>query len=101
MAKAYAGLQVPPDYLLIDGKFSVPDLEAPQEAIINGDALSLTIAAASILAKVSRDRWIVAESEKYPEYALDRHKGYGTAQHREAIRRHGPTPIHRKSFRWS
>ncbi len=100
MTKAFETLDVPPDYLLVDGKFRMPHDATPQEAVIGGDALCFSIAAASILAKVSRDRWIVAESVKYPEYGLERHKGYGTPQHREAIRRHGPTPIHRKSFRW-
>jgi ribonuclease HII len=91
-----------PEYLLIDGKFTLTDepLFLAQEAVVDGDARSQTIAAASILAKVSRDRWITEEGKKYPEYRFNKHKGYGTAEHREAIRRFGPTPLHRRSFRW-
>ena len=97
-----------PEYLLIDGKFTLdvgaihesPLRGLPQEAVVDGDALCQSIAAASILAKVSRDRWISEEGRKYPEYNFGRHKGYGTVEHREAIRRYGPTPLHRRSFRW-
>lgn len=109
MRLAVASLSAHPEYLLIDGKFTLdggtgaaPSLRAvPQEAIIDGDARSQTIAAASILAKVSRDRWITEEGRKYPGFRFAKHKGYGTAGHREEIRRHGLTPLHRRTFRSS
>jgi len=99
MRLAVEGLATAPDYLLIDGKFSLVDMFLPQEAIIGGDGLSQSIAAASIMAKVTRDRWIAEEGKKYPDFGFAKHKGYGTAAHREAIRRHGLTPLHRRSFR--
>ena len=70
----------------------------PARAIIKGDALSASIAAASILAKVERDRLMKIVSEKYPEYSLEQHKGYGTKLHVELIKKHGPSAIHRRSF---
>ena len=82
---------------LVDGN-RAPDLPCPVATIVEGDAKSLSIAAASIIAKVTRDRIMVGHDATYPVYGFARHKGYGTALHQEALRRHGPTPLHRKSF---
>ena len=97
MAQAIASLDPPPDALLIDA-LELPEIKLPQRAMKKGDLESLTIAAASILAKVTRDRAMVAWSEDYPEYGFARHKGYGTAQHRQALRSLGPLDIHRWTF---
>lgn len=85
------------DYVLIDGN-SIKNMETPHETVVKGDAKSISIAAASILAKVSRDRYITEIAEKYPEYGFEKHKGYGTKVHNEAILKYGPSPIHRKTF---
>ena len=98
MARAVENLAVKPDYLLIDGPFPIP-LDLPQNALPKGDSLSISIAAASIIAKVTRDRMMAAYDEAYPEYGFSKHKGYPTRAHREAIRRWGCSPIHRKSFK--
>jgi len=98
MIHAVGELAPPPDYLLIDGPLSLR-LEVPQRAIIKGDRLSFSIAAAGIVAKVTRDRIMMELHERYPVYGFDRHKGYPTTTHREAILRHGPCPVHRRSFR--
>ena len=98
MKRAVENLCVTPDYLLIDGKFTI-DSAIDQQSVIKGDALSISIAAASILAKVTRDRIMKALDLKYPEYGFSRHKGYPTKAHKEAILSHGPCPVHRKSFR--
>jgi ribonuclease HII len=98
MKRAVEDLQMTPDYLLIDGKFTI-DSTIDQRSVIKGDALSLSIAAASILAKVTRDRIMADLDVKYPQYGLKRHKGYPTKAHKEAILAHGPCPIHRKSFK--
>jgi ribonuclease HII len=98
MARAVRSLLTRPDYLLVDA-LRLPAIELPQKAIVKGDRLSASIAAASILAKVSRDRIMEKYHEHYPRYNFHRHKGYGTAEHREAIRRFGPCPIHRRTFR--
>jgi ribonuclease HII len=82
---------------LVDGN-RAPALPCPVQTIIEGDAKSLSIAAASIIAKVTRDRIMVGHDEAYPDYGFARHKGYGTALHQEALRRHGVTPLHRTSF---
>jgi len=97
MRRAVEQLSPAADSLLIDGRDTI-DWPTPQQAIIKGDATSVSIAAASILAKVYRDRLIVKFDEKYPGYGLAKHKGYPTAAHLEALRRLGPTPLHRKSF---
>ncbi len=97
MRMALGQLKIQPDYVLFDG-YELPEKIFQQEAVVHGDDLSFTIAAASILAKVYRDRLMVQYNQQYPRYGFARHKGYGTAQHREAIRRYGPCPIHRKSF---
>jgi len=98
MARAVREILPPPDYLLIDGPI-VLDLELPQRSVIKGDRLSRSIAAASIVAKVTRDRIMAELHERYPLYGFDRHKGYGTAEHRAAIQLHGPCPEHRSYFR--
>ena len=86
-----------PDLIFVDGKFVIPDVEFEQMAIIKGDRLSLNIAAASILAKVIRDRQMVVASKHFPEYGFQQHKGYGTLAHRQALKEFGPTPLHRRS----
>lgn len=97
MARAAQGLAQQPDFCLIDG-LPVPNFPLPSRSIVKGDARCLSIAAASILAKVSRDRYMCALAEQYPAYGFDRHAGYGTAQHLQAIRQHGITEHHRRSF---
>ena len=97
MGLAIAHLNLHPDFLLIDF-LSLPDLPVSQKGITNGDALSLSIAAASIVAKVTRDRLMVQLDSRYPGYGFARHKGYGTSQHREALVRLGPSPVHRLSY---
>lgn len=95
--KAYDAMDKPPEFVLVD---AVKDLDIPakQEAIIHGDALSYSIAAASIIAKVTRDRYMREMSLCYPQYGFERNKGYGTKEHIEALQRYGPCPIHRRSF---
>jgi len=97
MARSAESLAQKPDFCLIDG-LPVKDFPFPSEGIVKGDGKSLSIAAASIIAKVSRDRLMVKYAEQYPEYGFDRHKGYGTKLHLEALRKYGPCPIHRKTF---
>ena len=97
MAKAINNMKIMPDIVLVDAVKGL-DTTVPTLPIIHGDALSYNIAAASILAKVTRDRLMVELSEKYPEYGFEKHKGYGTKVHIEALKQHGSTPIHRKSF---
>ncbi|QJA05634.1 ribonuclease HII [Thermosulfurimonas marina] len=99
MARAVGGLSITPELLLVDGRFTIPGLRAPQKAIVDGDALCASIAAASILAKVHRDRLMEKLHPQYPAYGFARHKGYGTREHLEALRLHGPSPIHRRTFR--
>jgi ribonuclease HII len=97
MEEAFHGLDVVPDHLLIDAK-SI-DIEIAQTSILHGDALSCSIAAASILAKVTRDALMVELDAQYPEYGFAAHKGYGTAQHLAALQKYGPIPgVHRFSF---
>lgn len=98
MAQAAGKLDPPPDFLLIDGTFTTP-ADTPQKAITRGDSLSISIAAASIIAKVTRDRLMADYHIRYPEYGFDRHKGYPTKAHKEAIARCGITPIHRLTFK--
>lgn len=97
MKKAINCLEKTPDYLLIDAA-TIPGVDTPQKPIIKGDSKSISIAAASILAKVTRDSIMYQYDEMYPEYGFKGHKGYGTKEHYEAIEKHGITPIHRKSF---
>ena len=98
MAISVKNLSPQPDYLLIDGKFRIPT-DLPQEPIIRGDALSISIAAASIVAKVSRDRLMERYDQDYPQFGFSRHKGYPTKAHKEAIRTFGCCPIHRRTFK--
>ena len=97
LERATRELVGPPDYLLIDA-FRVPSLACPQEAIVFGDALCLSIAAASIIAKVERDRLLDELGSRYPAYGFERNKGYGTPEHARALVEHGPTPEHRVSY---
>jgi ribonuclease HII len=97
MARAAQTLGKKPDFCLIDG-LPVPQFPLPSEGIVKGDGKSLSIAAASIIAKVSRDRLMLEYAERYPEYGFEKHKGYGTKQHLAALVEHGPCPIHRKTF---
>ena len=98
MAEAVAGLDPSPDFVLVDGN-RLPNWNRPARAVVKGDGLSLSIAAASIVAKVVRDGIMRDFGRRYPEWEFDRHKGYGTPRHLEALRRHGPSPIHRLTFR--
>ena len=98
MAEAICGLKEKPSFLLCDAIF-LPGVEIPQRGIIKGDCQSVSIAAASILAKVERDRFILQLAKEYPGYELEKNKGYGTARHLRALRQLGPTPLHRRSFR--
>jgi ribonuclease HII len=98
MAISVKNLSPQPDYLLIDGKFRIPT-DLSQEPIIRGDALSISIAAASIVAKVSRDRLMERYDQDYPQFGFSRHKGYPTKAHKEAIRTFGCCPIHRRTFK--
>ena len=97
MRRAIDGLDIKADYAMIDGN-KIPPLDIDAECIVKGDAKSMSIACASILAKVSRDRLLYKYAEEYPMYGFDKHKGYGTKVHREAILKYGPCPYHRKSF---
>jgi ribonuclease HII len=99
MELAIKALRPLPDYVLIDGRERVPNLDCPQSAIIKGDCLSVSVAAASILAKVKRDQWMREYEEQYPGYGFGSHAGYNTRIHQEAIARLGPSEIHRLSFR--
>ncbi len=96
--RALSALRHPPDYLLTDFQLHLPSLDLPQTSLVDGDALSLTIAAASILAKTARDAYMVEMENLYPGYGFARHKGYATQQHRQALHLLGPTPLHRRSF---
>lgn len=87
------------DLLLVDGPLRIPQYKGIQRAIIKGDRLSISIAAGSILAKVSRDRLMVEYAKEYPEYGFNKHKGYATREHLEAIKKYGPSPIHRLTFK--
>lgn len=97
MANAINNMKIMPDIVLVDAVKGL-DITVPTLSLIHGDALSYNIAAASILAKVTRDRLMVELAQKYPEYGLEKHKGYGTKVHIDALKQYGPTPIHRKSF---
>lgn len=98
MKKAIEACKNQPDYVLIDGNQKIPGLLIKQQAIVSGDAKVFCIAAASIIAKVSRDFLMCEEDKKYPEYQFAKHKGYGTKIHLEALNKYGPCPIHRRSF---
>jgi len=98
MKQAVSRLRRPPDYLLID-HLRLPDVSLPQKGITNGDRLCFSIACASIIAKVARDRFMVKLDRVYPGYGLAKHKGYGTREHLLYLQQKGPCPIHRRSFR--
>lgn len=97
MKLALEGLAKKPELTLVDGKFPIP-VDMPQEALIKGDGRSASIAAASIVAKVARDRLMVDLEKIFPNFSFSQHKGYGTAAHLRELRDHGPTPYHRRSF---
>jgi ribonuclease HII len=97
MRAAISQLAIPPQALLLDALL-LPDIPLPQRSIIKGDTLCLSIAAASIIAKVTRDRLMIQLHEQYPVYGFARHKGYGTEAHLAALRQYGVTPLHRRSF---
>lgn len=97
MRRAIDGLAVKADFAIIDGNVA-RDFQIPAMAVIKGDATSMSIAAASVLAKVARDRVCEELDRQYPEYLIAKHKGYGTKEHMDALRKHGPSPIHRKKF---
>lgn len=98
MAEAVAALDPPPQFLLIDGNAGIQS-QLPQKPIVKGDARSISVAAASIVAKVSRDRLMHRYHIAFPQFGFDQHKGYPTAAHKAALARHGPCPIHRRTFR--
>jgi ribonuclease HII len=97
MRRAVGQLALSPDFLLIDGRDTI-DWDCPQQAVIHGDGISFSIAAASVLAKVHRDRLLVELDREFPGYGLARHKGYGCPEHLAALERLGPTSLHRKSY---
>ncbi|MBR4770864.1 MAG: ribonuclease HII [Clostridia bacterium] len=97
MRRAIEGLPVKADFALIDGNCA-RGIDLPHKTVISGDALSVSISAASILAKVTRDRICLENDRDYPEYGFAKHKGYGTREHMDALRRLGPCPLHRRSF---
>ena len=97
MNRAVEGLEKAPEVVLVDGN-SLPKWYYNSEAIVKGDAVCHSIACASILAKVSRDRLMLLEAEKYSQYSFEKHKGYGTKVHVQALKEYGPCPIHRKTF---
>ncbi len=97
MKRAVEGLGIAPDMAIIDGN-RLPDLNCTTQTVVKGDSLSASIAAASILAKVSRDRYMKKLAEEYPQYQFEKHKGYGTKLHNEMILKYGPSSVHRMSF---
>lgn len=97
MKRAVDGLGICPDLALVDGN-RLPNLKCPAECVVKGDALSASIAAASVLAKVSRDRYMREIAEKYPQYLFDKHKGYGTKLHCDMLKKYGASEVHRRSF---
>ena len=100
VSQAVQRAQIQPDIVLVDGNRRIPDLSHPQSTLVKGDARSYAIAAASVLAKVTRDREMVSADRLYPVYGFAQHKGYGTLAHRQALTEHGPSPLHRSSFKW-
>lgn len=99
MRKAVTALQKHPDFILVDGIYTIPNIDIPQIALAGGDATCCSISAASIVAKVTRDRIMDRYEELYPEFSFSCHRGYPTKQHIEELKQYGPTDIHRRSFR--
>lgn len=97
MKRAVERLEIKPDYVMVDGN-RLPDLDVKSECIVKGDAKSMSIACASILAKVTRDRLLYEYAKEFPQYSFDKHKGYGTKIHIEALKKYGPCKYHRQSF---
>lgn len=98
MRRAATRIKTADGLVIVDGNRRIPGLKSPQLTIVDGDNLSLSIACASIVAKVVRDRWMARLDRKYPGYGIARHKGYGTAMHMAALQKLGPSPIHRRTF---
>jgi ribonuclease HII len=98
MSRAIRGLARAPDHVIVDGNMLPPDVACRCEALVDGDALSISVAAASIVAKVTRDRLMAEVGKAYPEYGFGNHVGYSTPEHFAALRQHGPCPQHRRSF---
>lgn len=98
MNRAIESLKIKPDFAIIDGNRMPKNISVPAECVIKGDALSSSVAAASVLAKVSRDRLMCTYDKEYPDYNFKKHKGYGTKEHTDAIKKFGPCEIHRLSF---
>ena len=99
MHQAVSSLKDRPDFILIDGNQKIPELKLPQLPVVKGDSLSLSCAAASIIAKVERDNWMKKMHRKYPQFSFDQNKGYSSRKHLEALKEFGPCKIHRRSFR--
>ncbi len=99
MKKAIGALKQKPDFVMLDGRFLIPNISLGQKVIVRGDEIVFSIAAASIIAKVTRDRIMRKMHEQYPQYGFDQHKGYGTKLHLSRLIEYGPCPIHRKSFK--
>lgn len=97
MKRAVEGLKTAPDLAVVDGN-KLPELRCNSRSLVKGDSISASVAAASVLAKVERDRYMIKLSEKYPQYGFEKHKGYGTKLHYENLRKYGPSPVHRQSF---
>lgn len=98
MRKAVESLKIKPDFLLIDGRFTIDNFPVSQMAVPKADQMIFSVSAASVIAKVTRDRLLIELDQKYPGYGFAKHKGYGTREHMEAIKKIGPCRIHRKSF---
>lgn len=101
MKTAVNNIKIEIDFILVDGDKEIPNIKIPQKAIISGDKLCSSISAASIIAKVERDRIMKELDKKYPQYGFFKNKGYGTEEHLQALYKHGPSPYHRKSFNLS
>lgn len=98
MKKAVMGLSKIPGFILVDGNIRIPSIGIPQTAVIRGDSICSSIAAASVISKVTRDRYMMRLDKKYPQYGFASHKGYGTKRHLDALDKYGPSPVHRLSF---